>query len=134
MFAEKSMFSRCAYEVFQKGMPAPEKRVYILRCGCSPYDALEQVVEDHKYSAPSGCMTRVSYRTVIRDDMGGKSLVESSIEYVDESGDVIFGIFNLSADEQQYTMEYLSEHPELLPNEDVEGFKAAYAHFDRLKA
>ena len=133
MFENGNIFSRCTYDYFQKGMPTPEKRVYILRCGCGPYDALEQVVEDYKYNAPSGCSTRINYRTVIRDDMGGKSLIESSIEYVDESGDVVFGIFNLSADEQQYTREYLAEHPELLPDEDVEGFKAAYAYYDKVK-
>ena len=127
---EENMFSRCTYEVFQKGMPAPEKCTYILRCGCSPYDALDQVEEDFKYDAPDGCETRVTMRTVSRDDLGGRCLVPRSIEYIDEFGEVIFKIFNMTADSQQYTMEYLLDHPELLPGEDVDGFKAAYARFD----
>lgn len=127
------VFSRCTYKVMLKGMPTPEDRIYVLRCGCSNFDALDQVVEDNLYNAPDGCETRTTAKTIQHDDMG-KSLVIHTIEYIDQSGEVVFAISDLAADSQQYSMEYLLSNPELLPDGDVEGFVAAYKHYDEVKA
>lgn len=127
MVTKENVFSRCTYDVFAEGAPARQKHIYIFRCGCSPFDALDQIVENHMYGAPTGCDTKVCYRTAVREDLGGKCLVPRSIEYVNCSGEVIFGIYNLEADVQQYSMNYLIEHPELLPDANVENFKSAYA-------
>lgn len=126
------VFSRCTYKVMLKGMPTPEDRIYVLRCGCSNFDALDQVVEDNLYNAPDGCETRTTAKTMQRDDMG-KSLVIHTIEYIDQSGEVVFAISDLSADSQQYSMEYLLSNPELLPDGDVDGFRAYYAACDAAK-
>lgn len=134
MSNKEDLFSRCSYDIWEKGMSTPVKRVYILRCGCSAFDALDQVEEDYKYDAPDGCDTRVTAKTVVRDDLGGKCLVTHMIEYVNQTGEVVFKISNMSADNRQYSMEYLIANPELLPDGDVDSFVAAYKHYDEVKA
>lgn len=125
---DERIFSRCTYKVLCAGMEAPESRAYILRCGCSPHDALFEVVDELRFGAPDECEVRTTSKKIrVTDgDMSDNIWLEHIIEYVDQSGSVVFRAFDIASDAQNYSMNYLLNHPELLPDNDVDLFKKVY--------
>ena len=115
--SDAGFFNRCEYDYYSGSSEAPRRRVYVIQNYGGGESCIDACAEMLEFFAPK------DVEVIFHRERG--MVIPHTVEYLRE-GEVIARFTNFKADERTYSAEELIANPDLLPERDIQGFKAHY--------